>query len=710
MFGFELGKYRTMVIAIALFLLFDLGVLVTNFVISSQIKDNAINVNVVGRQRMLSQRMAKASLQIEQRLKAGQPVRELLLELDRASAVFDQTLQAYRNGGSTPDPDSGGDILRERVDDERVQQILEDALGQWEPYRDEVRELVAMATPSVEKAERVARQSEVVNVWLLTLMNDFTTRIGEIAAAQATKLRAVQIAGITLATINFLVILFHFLRHLRQSDRAIESARKETDDILRTTQEGLFLLDADYRMGTQQSRVLPRIIGTAMPAGTNLLDVLRPLVTQKTLDTAREYIDLLLRHDVKEKLVTGLNPLDCVELSVAQGPGVVDTRYLQFSFNRVTEAGKVTHLLVTVNDITRRVRLERELQESEARAQGQMGLLLQILQVEPRMMQDFLKSAGEGLDEINRILESQPTVAEPLASKVSAILRLAHRVKGDAASLRLDGLAQSFHGLEDVLSALRQRSNLGGEDLLPVAVRVKGLYGEMEAIRTALTRMAQIRGVVTVEPPRPPHDPQAALRPFVRQWQQFAAEIAQRQDKQIEISYQGMDLQLLPPSQREALNSIVNQFIRNALVHGIETPAERKGRGKPEAGRLSIYVADGGSSGVELSFRDDGRGIDPVAIREAAVRTGRLTPEAAAKAEMRSLVSLIFDPGVSTRATADQDGGRGAGLDAVREIVRRLGGHVRIGTTTGEYCHFRVHLPQLTERVAAVPALTREVA
>ena len=68
--------------------------------------------------------------------------------------------------------------------------------------------------------------------------------------------------------------------------------------------------------------------------------------------------------------------------------------------------------------------------------------------------------------------------------------------------------------------------------------------------------------------------------------------------------------------------------------------------------------------------------------------------------DARGLTMLIFEPGLSTRAQADTDAGRGIGLDAVREIVGRQGGRMRIGSTPGEYCHFRVQLPQLRRREA----------
>lgn len=702
MFGLDLGKYRTIVISIGLFLLFDLGVLVLNFAISSEIGNDALKVNLAGRQRMLSQRTAKVALQIEDRVATGASAADELKELKSASSTFDSTLLAFIGGGQTLSG-AGQPIELKPVDDPKAQEILSQAKGIWIPYRDLIRNVMDQSAPSADEAAALARKAESANLQLLKLMNDLTTRVEELAAAKATMLRGVQVAGISLATLNFLIILFHFVRHLRNSDRAVERARQETDNILRTTQEGLFLLDPAMRMGSQYSRSLESIIGRKDLAGTGLLDLLKPLVTEKTLITTKGYIELLLQHDVKEKLVTSLNPLDCVEINVATGPGEMETRYLKFAFNRVLENGKVTHLLVTANDITRRVRLEGELKASEERARGQMGLLVEILQVEPSMMHQFLRGADDGLNQINLLLKKQDTTREGNTSKINAIYRIAHRVKGDAAALGLNKLAESFHGLEDVLTSLRERPNLSGEDFLPVPVRVKALFEELDAVSSAVTHMSQVRGVVTIEPPRPQHDPAVAAQPFVQQWQAFAQRIAARHGKQAEVTYNGIDIHSLPNELREAIVSIVNQFIRNAVVHGVETPAERRARGKSEAGRLAVYVSQREDGGVDVSFRDDGQGVSVAKVRDAAVRKGLVAADAAAGLDPRRIAAFIFEPGMSTQATADEDAGRGAGLDAVKGMVTRLGGSIRLGSTPGEYCHFRLSLAAKAVRSDAAP-------
>ncbi len=142
----------------------------------------------------------------------------------------------------------------------------------------------------------------------------------------------------------------------------------------------------------------------------------------------------------------------------------------------------------------------------------------------------------------------------------------------------------------------------------------------------------------------------------------------------------------------EALKGSLVHLVRNAVDHGIETPAVRVAAGKHREGSISIRVERTGNM-VFLEVEDDGCGIDAARIREAAVARGVLSPEDAAAMTDRELHQLLFRTGFSTRGEITETSGRGVGLDVVRATVQALGGHVELQTAPGSGSRFVLALP-----------------
>jgi two-component system chemotaxis sensor kinase CheA len=143
----------------------------------------------------------------------------------------------------------------------------------------------------------------------------------------------------------------------------------------------------------------------------------------------------------------------------------------------------------------------------------------------------------------------------------------------------------------------------------------------------------------------------------------------------------------------EQMRDPLLHLIRNAIDHGIEPPAERLRRNKPERARLAIAVVPRDGDKVELVVSDDGRGIDAQRVRERAIREGVLTAEAGATLSEAQMLALVFESGVSTSAMLTDLSGRGLGLAIVREKAEKLGGSVTAEHAPGGGARFRIVLP-----------------
>lgn len=135
---------------------------------------------------------------------------------------------------------------------------------------------------------------------------------------------------------------------------------------------------------------------------------------------------------------------------------------------------------------------------------------------------------------------------------------------------------------------------------------------------------------------------------------------------------------------------ILEHMVRNALDHGIEFPAERVAAGKPESGRITVDVRKDGADYV-IRLADDGRGMDPDALREAALDRG--LDLNIAELSDRDALRLIFHKGFSTASRVSEISGRGVGMDIVLSELQQIGGEIDIESTPGAGTTFIVRVP-----------------
>ena len=131
-------------------------------------------------------------------------------------------------------------------------------------------------------------------------------------------------------------------------------------------------------------------------------------------------------------------------------------------------------------------------------------------------------------------------------------------------------------------------------------------------------------------------------------------------------------------------------LLRNAVVHGIESAAVRRERGKPETGKVLVRLKREGSE-VIIEVIDDGGGLDLQAIRRKATEQGRLGENQ--KLTDEQAVELILQPGFSTAGELTQAAGRGVGMDVVDNEIKKLGGSMQIESTLGKGTRFVIRLP-----------------
>ncbi|WP_260294297.1 Hpt domain-containing protein [Sedimenticola hydrogenitrophicus] len=160
-------------------------------------------------------------------------------------------------------------------------------------------------------------------------------------------------------------------------------------------------------------------------------------------------------------------------------------------------------------------------------------------------------------------------------------------------------------------------------------------------------------------------------------------------DKRAELVIQGAGSEI-DRGILERMIGPLEHILRNAIAHGIESPARRTEQGKAETGQISLRLSREGSD-VQLVISDDGAGVDMASIREQAIKSGLLDPQAdVADADV---LPFVLEHGFTTAQEVTQISGRGVGLDVVVSEVKQLGGSLDITSQAGQGASFIIRLP-----------------
>jgi two-component system chemotaxis sensor kinase CheA len=165
-------------------------------------------------------------------------------------------------------------------------------------------------------------------------------------------------------------------------------------------------------------------------------------------------------------------------------------------------------------------------------------------------------------------------------------------------------------------------------------------------------------------------------------------DLAAKLDKKVELVTQGEATEL-DKGLVEKITDPLTHLVRNSCDHGIEMPAERLARGKPEHGTITLIASHQGSS-IVIEVRDDGKGLNRGKLLAKARERGIPAPDSMSDAEVWN---LIFAPGFSTAEEVTDVSGRGVGMDVVRKNITALGGTTEIDSAEGYGMTVRVRLP-----------------
>lgn len=181
------------------------------------------------------------------------------------------------------------------------------------------------------------------------------------------------------------------------------------------------------------------------------------------------------------------------------------------------------------------------------------------------------------------------------------------------------------------------------------------------------------------------------LKKVVDKFPRLVRDIARDQEKEVDFSIRGEDIELDRTILTEIRDPLMH-ILRNAVDHGIESPAEREAAGKPRMGSVDL-TATRERDHVTIEVSDDGGGLDVDSLRAKAIEKGVKTPGELDAMTDSEVYDLVFHPGFSTNEEITDISGRGVGMDVVNSTVTQLDGTVSVDSDPGEGTTVSLRLP-----------------
>lgn len=705
------AKYSTLILSIAGFLLLIVILSLATYYYTNKITQETQKVALIGEQGEITQEIARIAFSQESYLtnavfdryqKDGKLVNRIALEdfpqntlfrrteMKRLADRFNEIQLRLENGGELADR-QGNIITVTPVELAVTRANLEQARTVWDYYYPLITEFELEAETGFLTRDYATYVMDYTRQYNRTLQRD-SSRVSRLVQNYVDRLQKelfwIQTAGVLLALALFFLMIFGVIRQLIAGDRKLAEARRETEEILETINEGLFLVDRQLNIGHQYSAHLEDIIGQKDIGGKKLNEVLSKLVDRETMDVTSTFIEQLYSDWVVEDLIDDLNPLRRIRVEVDDFSGYYVTRYLDFKFSRVYSGDEIDKVLCSVADITDAVILEEKLAQEREQNDRQIEMLGTILSADPAMLDTFITTTKRRINDINSALRRPERSQSALQEKAKLIFREAHSMKGEASALKLTSFVSQCEGFESKIKELQQSPRLTGNDFLGLTVMLDEIISLNDVIANLSDRISGGRatgggggGAVM---------PSNAMQKY---FTSFANDIAERNGKKVSLLCQGMDDGLLSGSLQDTVKDIAMQMLRNAVVHGVEDPIDRRRVGKPEVGNVQLLLTRKPGNMAELLVEDDGSGLHYDKIRQKLVENGTCTEQQAREMQKRDLIMHLFDSGLSTADKGNEDAGRGVGMDIVRERIADIHGKLKIASEEGQFTRFTVTFP-----------------
>ena len=474
------------------------------------------------------------------------------------------------------------------------------------------------------------------------------------------------------------VILIQDISETVSLIRSIRTQRDEIAAMRDNLKEGIFLMDREFTIQDSYSRAMEVVLSDNNLHGRRFIDLLGKSLGAKEIGIIADYFTMMMDKSVPAIMLEDINPLkEFTYISNQTG----EQKTLQCIFAPVERGGGETFVLGTIQDITAETILKKQLSEEEDLRQEEMRRIFEVMHVDQKVLRDFIEDAEYEFNRAKENLQSQKTSGK---QKLVNLYQSIHAVKSNALIINLTVCGMKLHDFEAKIRDLRDKEDEpdpGGMKM--IGEELEKNIEEKQKIIEVVERLSSVSSSAGAR-----KDDEV----FLDGLKQACRKVAGDENKKAILVTESFDREALNIGPRRLMKDILNQLVRNAVHHGIESPEERIAMGKEETGRISLRITLEGNV-IRMSLSDNGQGLDYKRIAETARAKGLLDNKTNEEIDVAYLSNLIFSPGFSTSETDGIHAGRGIGLNLVKTRTLEAKGKIRLQSKKGQGTVFEILIP-----------------
>ncbi|MCL2129878.1 MAG: ATP-binding protein, partial [Treponema sp.] len=446
---------------------------------------------------------------------------------------------------------------------------------------------------------------------------------------------------------------------------------------------GLFLMDKKYIIQDAYTKALDNILSISELQGKVFLEILSSSLKTKELDGLSDYFEMIFSASLDKELLDSVNPINVFSYT---SNDTKEVKSLRTTFTLAEGTRGSEYILGTVEDITAEKELEKQLIEAQMGREKEMQFLFQVIQLNPRVLSDFIEDTEYEFDKVNDLLKNKTHFHREVLVEIYQSI---HAVKSNALILNLETFSKKLHVLESSIRNLQEKYEdfVPFDDFLGLVLELDESLKEKDQIKEAVSKIQNFKSMSGEE-----KDQERFI--LIETLTQICNKTQAALNKKVKLVVESIDEAVLDHGPRRVIKEVLTQLVRNAVYHGIEMPDERESLGKNPEGeiRVSMRYKD---NQIIIKLTDNGKGINFEKIRNTA-ETFNLFSNPEEANDTNYLLQLLFSPGFSTLDAADLHAGRGMGLNLVRDRIKEIHGNLKVSTAPGRGTTFTILIPMET--------------